>query len=50
MFRTLLIDLIKIFLLTLGVAFISLGIHTSELQYSVIGGMCLGFYETIKND
>lgn len=50
MFKTLLIDLIKIFLLTIGVAFISLGIHTSELQYSVIGGMCLGFYEIIKND
>lgn len=37
-------------LLVLGVGFTSLGIHTSELQYSVIGGICLGFYEIIKND
>jgi hypothetical protein len=50
MFKDLLIDLIKTTLLTLGVSFMSLGIHTSELQYSVIGGICLGFYELIKND
>lgn len=50
MFRRLLIDLIKILLLVLGVDFLSLGIHTSELFYSVIGGVLLGFYELIKND
>ena len=50
MFKSLLIDLIETILLTLGVSFISLGIHTSELQYSVIGGICLGFYKIIKDD
>ena len=50
MFKHLLLSLISGILLVLGVAFTSLGIHTSDLQYSVIGGICLGFYELIKND
>lgn len=49
-FKHLLIDLIKTLLLVLGVDFLSLGIHTSELFYSIIGGALLGFYEIIKDD
>ena len=48
--KSCIIGLIKAILLTLGVTFISLGVHTSELQYSFVGGICLGFYEIIKDD
>ena len=49
-FKSFLLDLFGVITLTLGVSLTSYGIHTSKLQYSFIGGICLGLYELIKDD